>query len=111
MKYSSKTLLLCLAGFWSGFFPFKALAQSQTYPTNSRAIFLAGCMTDDPNLDFQNEDEVYSKMQLCVCLLDNFQLTYTNAEFINLFDRASRNEIAAKQELDRFASKHYFNCS
>ena len=99
-----------MGGLLAGLVPVNALAQSNVYPTGSRAIFLAGCLTEEPSIDLQDQDEVYSLMRTCVCLLDKFQATYSNKEFITLFDKAGRQDSAAEEELEHFTSKHYSNC-
>ena len=110
MKYPKKLLTFTIGGLLAGLIPIKVLAQGNVYPVNSRAIFLAGCLTEDTGIDFQNQDEIYSLMRLCVCLLDKFQLTYTNSEFMTLFDKAGRQDSDSQQELDRFSTKHYPSC-
>ncbi|MEM9538135.1 MAG: hypothetical protein AAGA60_01345 [Cyanobacteria bacterium P01_E01_bin.42] len=74
--------------------------QTDAYPAGSRATFLAGCILDEDNApNFSNREEVYDRVEICVCLSDRFQQTYSHAEFISLFagleqgDRESREEV------------------
>lgn len=99
-----------MVSFLAGLLPIKTLAKTNVYPLNNRAIFLAGCLTEDTDIDLQNQDEVYSLMRLCICLLDKFQVTYTNKEFISLFDKVDRQDLTAQQELDHFSTQHYPSC-
>ena len=110
MKPAKKLLTVLVGGLLAGVLPEFALAQSNSYTIGSRTIFLAGCLTDEPGLNLQKENEVYARMRMCVCLLDKFQVAYTNTEFMTLFDQAERNNSAAKQELESFVAKHYPNC-
>ena len=110
MKFSHKLSTIFLTGLVASFLPVNVLAQSNSYPVSTRAIFLAGCMTEEPDLNFERKNQVYSRMRTCVCLLDNFQATYDDIEFITLFERAARGDSASKKELDRFGKKYYHNC-
>ena len=110
MKYFKKLSILTTVGFLAGILPLKALAKTNVYPLSNRALFLAGCLTEDTDIDLQNQDEVYTLMRLCICLLDKFQVTYTNTEFITLFDQVERQDSAAQQELDHFSTKYYPSC-
>ena len=107
MKYLKKLSIFAMVSFFAGLLPLKALAKTNVYPLSNRAIFLAGCLTEDTDIDLENQDEVYSLMRLCICLLDKFQVTYTNTEFITLFDHVERQDLTAQQELDRFSTEHY----
>ncbi len=110
MKLATKLSIIFMGGTLASFLAQPVLAQKNSYPVASRAIFLAGCLTDEPGLTLQSENKVYSKMRTCVCLLDQFQVSYTNAEFITLFDQAGRNDSAAQQKMENFAAKHYLSC-
>ena len=99
-------LLLCLVVI---FFPTLSLAQRNTYPVNSRSVFLAGCLLEDPP-NFKNDGQIVKRMGVCVCLLDKFQENYTNQEFQLLFAGASRNEQPYTRELQDFSNRHLGNC-
>ena len=110
MNLATKLLIVFMGGTLASLVLKPVQAQSNSFPVASRAIFLAGCFSDEPGLNLQDENKVYSKMRTCVCLLDKFQVSYTNTEFITLFDQAERNNLTAKQELESFATKHYHSC-
>ena len=98
-------LLLCLAFI---LFPASSYAQKNTYPVNSRSVFLAGCLLENsPN--FQNDGEVVNVMRICVCILDKFQANYTNQAFMTLYANAER-DAKAKQELETFVQRQMPNC-
>lgn len=111
MKSAQKFLTILVGGLLVSFLPVTALAQSNSYPVSSRALFLAGCLQDEPGLNLQDEDKVYYRMQICVCILDQFQRAYTNTEFTTLFEGVANNNSAAQQELEQFLSKqNYSSC-
>lgn len=87
----------------------QSLAQTHSYPVNSRANFLTGCLLDDPP-NFRSDLEVNNVMKTCVCMLDKFQDNYTNQEFMRLFARADKGEQPYKEELEKFAERHIFDC-
>ena len=99
-------LLFCLA---SMLYPTRSLAQIHSYPVNSRAVFLTGCLLDDPP-NFQRDLEVNNVMKMCVCMLDKFQDNYTNLEFIRMFAGADKGEQPYKDELNKFAERHILEC-
>ena len=74
-----------MIGFLAGILPVKALAKTNVYPLSNRAIFLAGCLTEDTDIDLENQDEVYTLMRLCICLLDKFQVTYLDNVKLTFF--------------------------
>lgn len=110
MKFAKNLLRFLAVGLLAGSFPVQALAQSNSYPVGSRAIFLAGCLTDEPSLNLYDKDKVYSQMRICVCFLDKFQNAYTNTEFMTLFAEVEQNNSTSQQELSQFFAKHYSSC-
>ena len=99
-------LLVCLALV---LFPTLSLAHRNSYPVNSRSVFLTGCLLNDsPN--FQDDDEVKNTMQGCVCMLDKFQNNYTNLQFMRLFAGADQNEQPYVRELNNFVNRHAADC-
>ena len=99
-------LLLCLA--WL-VVPAQSHAQTHSYPVNSRATFLTGCLLDNsPNFD--SDREVTHVMETCVCMLDKFQDNYNNLEFLRLFARADNGEERYQEELEDFAESHIYEC-
>ena len=89
--------------------PAAVLAQANPYSTNARSTFLTGCLLEDPP-DFENGNEVYLRLQLCVCILDQFQDTYTEAQFAALFQGASEDNPEQQEELSRFVEQNISAC-
>jgi hypothetical protein len=88
--------------------PQMAIAQNQ-YPLGSRAIYMTGCLLDDPP-NFNDTNAVIQKNKLCLCFLDKFQLEYTNAQFIQLFADIDAGKPEAIEEGNRFGSKYFASC-
>ena len=108
MKLAQFKLALA-AGLILSMFPRRSLTQVNSYPVNSRSIFLTGCLLDKPP-NFSSEGEVYQRLKTCVCMLDKFQANYSNQEFTELFDAASQNKQPQKQELDKFTTSIIPEC-
>ena len=86
------------------------MAHTHDYPVSSRAIFLSGCLLENKEIDFNKDQEVYTQMRICTCLLDQFQIVYSNTEFMELFARATENKEPQKQELEEFTKTHIISC-
>ena len=103
---------LKLTGFLSLFLSLNSItvnAQTNPYPVSTRAIFLAGCLTDGDK-PLNDDKQVYQSMRTCVCLLDKFQDNYTNEQFMLMFDKASQNTEPYKQELNNFVKNNIMSC-
>lgn len=85
--------------------------QTDAYSANSRAIFLAGCILDEDNApDFSNREEVYERVEVCVCLSDKFQQTYSHAQFISLFTALEQRDREARREIGNFFRNNVPEC-
>ncbi|AFY70791.1 hypothetical protein Pse7367_2531 [Thalassoporum mexicanum PCC 7367] len=88
--------------------PQAAIAQYQ-YPLGSRAVYMTGCLLDDPP-NFNDTNAVIQKNRICLCFLDKFQLEYTNDQFIQLFADIDAGKPEAIAEGERFGRKHFASC-
>ncbi|ELS03624.1 hypothetical protein Xen7305DRAFT_00033480 [Xenococcus sp. PCC 7305] len=105
-----RKITILLSGMFMGLIPMNTVAHTNDYPVSSRAIFLSGCLLENKELDFNNDQEVYSNMRICTCLLDQFQIAYSNTEFMELFAGATENKEPQTQELEEFTKKHVIAC-
>ena len=105
-----RNITLVLAGLLISLIPMHSMAHTYDYPVSSRAIFLSGCLLENKELDFNNDQEVYTNMRICTCLLDQFQTAYTNTEFMELFAGATENQKPQAQELENFTKEHIISC-
>ena len=103
-------ITLALAGLFMSLLPISTMAHTNDYPVSSRAIFLSGCLLENKELDFNNDQEVYTSMRICTCLLDRFQTAYSNAEFMEVFAGATENKQPQTQELEKFTKEHVLSC-
>ena len=86
-------------------------SQIESYPANSRATFLAGCILDEDNApDFSNRQEVYNRVEACVCLLDRFQQRYSHDRFVTLFAGLERGDSQARREMGDFFRNNVPGC-
>ena len=69
--------VVVLAGLLLGTLSLPVQAQSNTYPLSTRALFVTGCMSDEPPDYTNNPDAAYLKTRACLCILDKFQETYS----------------------------------
>ena len=99
-----------LSGMLMSFLPVTTMAHTHDYPVSSRAMFLAGCLLENEELDLENDQEVYTNVRICTCLLDQFQIAYSNAEFMELFTQATENQEPQPQELENFTKQHILSC-
>ena len=105
-----RKLKFFLAVMLISFIPSNTMAHTHDYPVSSRAIFLSGCLLENKELDFNNDQEVYTNMRICTCLLDQFQMTYSNKEFMELFAAATENKQPQTKELEDFTKEHIVSC-
>ena len=105
-----RNITLVLAGMLISFIPVNSMAHTHDYPVSSRAIFLSGCLLENKELDFNNDQQVYTSMRICTCLLDQFQTAYSNTEFMELFAGATENKRPQTQELEEFTKQHIISC-
>lgn len=105
-----RNITLVLAGLLISLIPMNSMAHTNDYPVSTRAIFLSGCLLESKELDFNNDQEVYTNMRICTCLLDQFQTAYTNTEFMELFAGATENQKPQVQELENFTKEHIISC-
>ena len=105
-----RNITLVLTGMLISLIPMNSMAHTHDYPVSSRAIFLSGCLLENKELDFNNDQEVYTNMRICTCLLDQFQTAYTNTEFMELFAGATENKQPQSQELEKFTKEHILSC-
>ncbi len=99
-----------LSAILISFLPVTTMAHTHEYPVSSRAIFLSGCLLENKKINFNNDREVYTQMRICTCLLDQFQIAYSNTEFMELFAQATENKEPQQQELEEFTKKHIMSC-
>lgn len=105
-----RKIIFVLSGIFMSLIPMNTMAHTHDYPVSSRAIFLSGCLLENKELDFNNEQEVYTNMRICTCLLDQFQATYSNTEFMELFAAATENKQPQVQELEEFTKNNIISC-
>ncbi len=105
-----KKITVLLSGILMSLIPVNTMAHTYPYPISTRAIFLSGCLLDNKEIDYDNDQQVYTQMRICTCLLDQFQTAYSNTEFMELFAQATENKEPQKQELEEFTKKHVISC-
>ena len=103
-------ITVLLSGILMSLSPMTTMAHIHDYPISSRAIFLSGCLLENKELNIDNDQEVYTQMRICTCLLDQFQITYSNTEFMELFAQATENKEPQTQELEAFTKQHIISC-
>ena len=98
-----------MAGLFLATLPTPAQAQAQTYPLDTRAGFMTGCLLQDPpNQGFNAE--VYQVMSLCLCMLDKFEQVYSHDQFVALSEGYDKNQPDQVRELQGFVSLNLPAC-
>jgi hypothetical protein len=104
----AKPIVVLVVGAIAFSLPAKMSAQT-TYPLNTRAIYMTGCLLDNPP-DFANTGAVIQKNKLCLCFLDKLQAEYSHDQFIQLFSDIDAGKPEARAEGEQFARRHIASC-
>ncbi len=108
MKFTKLTISLTTALIFT-FAPKIALGNTNRYSLSTRSVFVSGCISDNP-IDLNDSQAVTLRVRFCLCMLDRFQLKYSDRQFMQLFQGASENRQKEKAELDRFFKQNVGYC-
>jgi len=108
MKFTKLTIALITTLILTSI-PKIALGNTNRYSLSSRSVFVSGCISDKA-IDLNDSQAVTLRVRFCLCMLDRFQLQYSEREFMQLFQGASENREKEKAQLDRFVKSNVGYC-